>query len=314
MFDLLGLQAKSDLLTIGDISALVHPSDLDLKKFVEEVNNASAAFVERLFRIRHARRGWLSVKARFELITEPIDSSVHLLGIVVEQSDEKYPADEMVKERQLVEALDDIPVAMAMWNTNYDLLFCNAVFQKLHDISDKRMLSGVRYEDAFGHEAEKFKWSKSFHYLSSLVVRSEDRRLIDVDQSFFSFGSISIETDVTAHINRANESAVLKRMSSDGVLSEGAHDAVLADNFATASQKEQSSQGAVYWRALVRLFEVGIILSAFGLACCIFGYFGDHFLVQLFGAGILALGSTITAMSVIAGQDEDESLFHDKPI
>lgn len=85
MFELLSLSPADKLLTYPEMSGLIHPADIDIDLFVSQITSSTEGSIERKFRMRDARRGWIEVVARFELISEIKDSSLHLVGIVVEQ-------------------------------------------------------------------------------------------------------------------------------------------------------------------------------------------------------------------------------------
>ena len=68
MFDILGLKAKDDLLSFGDVSALTHPDDLRLYDLAAELAEATTTAIDRAFRMRHADGHWIWLRARCELV------------------------------------------------------------------------------------------------------------------------------------------------------------------------------------------------------------------------------------------------------
>src|SRR5579872_3260142 len=57
MFDILGLPAKDDLLTFGEVSALVHADDVNLYDLATQLADAKTQSFDHAFRMRHAEIG-----------------------------------------------------------------------------------------------------------------------------------------------------------------------------------------------------------------------------------------------------------------
>src|SRR5581483_3475056 len=68
MYAILGLDPRDELLTFGDVSALVHPDDVQLYDLASEIADARATFIDRDFRMRHADGHWIWLRARCELV------------------------------------------------------------------------------------------------------------------------------------------------------------------------------------------------------------------------------------------------------
>ena len=83
MFDILGLKAKDDLLTFGDVSLLVHPDDVQLYDLAAELADAKVTAIDHDFRMRHADGHWVWLRARCELVHQPHDPGLHLIGIEI---------------------------------------------------------------------------------------------------------------------------------------------------------------------------------------------------------------------------------------
>src|SRR5690348_1922217 len=54
MFAILGLEPKDELLTFGEVDALVHPDDIKLYELANQFAAGNAASIDRAFRMRHA--------------------------------------------------------------------------------------------------------------------------------------------------------------------------------------------------------------------------------------------------------------------
>src|SRR5689334_13453890 len=70
MFDILGLEPRDDLLTFGEVSALVHPADVKLYEVAAQLADATTKSIDRAFRMRHAAGEWVWLRARCELVRQ----------------------------------------------------------------------------------------------------------------------------------------------------------------------------------------------------------------------------------------------------
>ncbi|MGB9044583.1 MAG: PAS domain-containing protein, partial [Pseudolabrys sp.] len=59
MFEILGLDTKGDLLSFGDVNALVHPEDVRLYELAANLADATATTIDHAFRMRHAAGHWV---------------------------------------------------------------------------------------------------------------------------------------------------------------------------------------------------------------------------------------------------------------
>ena len=67
MFDILGLPPKDELLTFGEVNALVHEGDINLYDLARQLAEARVQSIDHAFRMRHADGRWLWLRARCEL-------------------------------------------------------------------------------------------------------------------------------------------------------------------------------------------------------------------------------------------------------
>ncbi len=147
MFDILGLEAKDDLLAFGDISALVHPDDVRLYELATELADAKASTVDHAFRMRHASGHWVWLRARCELVRQPGEPGLHLIGIAVDITEQKYLVEKTVAaDMRLRDAIETIPEAFVLWDADNRLVLCNSNFQELHDLPDEAIIVGASYE------------------------------------------------------------------------------------------------------------------------------------------------------------------------
>ena len=68
MFAILGLKPKDELLSFGEVNALVHPDDLHLYQLASQLAEAATSSIDHAFRMRHASGNWVWLRARCELV------------------------------------------------------------------------------------------------------------------------------------------------------------------------------------------------------------------------------------------------------
>jgi two-component system, cell cycle sensor histidine kinase PleC len=147
MFDILGLPPKDDLLTFGEVNALVHADDIDLYEIATQVADAKVTSIDHAFRMRHADGRWLWLRARCELARQEGECGLHLIGIAVDITEQKSLVEKTVAaDLRLRDAIETIPEAFVLWDADNRLVLCNSNFQQLHHLPDEAVASGTPYE------------------------------------------------------------------------------------------------------------------------------------------------------------------------
>jgi two-component system, cell cycle sensor histidine kinase PleC len=147
MFALLGLQAKDDLLTFGEVNGLVHPDDINLYGLAAKLADAETQTIDHAFRMRHANGHWLWLRARCELVRQDSEPGLHLIGIAVDITEQKNLVEKtMAADLRLRDAIETIPEAFVVWDADNRLVLCNSNFQELHNLPDSAIASGTPYE------------------------------------------------------------------------------------------------------------------------------------------------------------------------
>jgi two-component system, cell cycle sensor histidine kinase PleC len=147
MFDILGLEPKDDLLTFGEVNALVHRDDVNLYRLATQVADAKLQSIDHEFRMRHADGRWMWLRARCELAQQEGDGGLHLIGIAVDISEQKTLVERTVAaDLRLRDAIETIPEAFVLWDAENRLVLCNSNFQQLHHLADEAVEPGARYE------------------------------------------------------------------------------------------------------------------------------------------------------------------------
>ena len=147
MFAILGLRPKESLLSFGEVSALIHPEDLQLRDLAAQLADVKATSIDRAFRMRHAGGHWVWLRARCELVQQPGETGPHLIGIAVDVTEQKTLAQKTVEaDSRLRDAIETIPEAFVLWDAHNRLVLCNSNFQQLHNLPDAVIAPGTPYE------------------------------------------------------------------------------------------------------------------------------------------------------------------------
>ncbi len=147
MFDILGLEPRDTRLTFGYVSALVHPDDLKLYELAAQLADGQATFIDRAFRMRHARGDWVWLRARCELVQPTDEPGLHLIGIAVDITEQKnLVAKTEAADIRLRDAIETISEAFVVWDADNRLVMCNSKFQSLHGLPDEAVQQGTDYD------------------------------------------------------------------------------------------------------------------------------------------------------------------------
>ena len=146
MFTMLGLESRSDLLTFGEVNALVRSDDIDLFHFANQLISGHAESFDETFRMRHVHGHWIWLRVRCELVRSP-DGGTHLIGIALDITEQKSLAAKTVEaDLRLRDAIETIPEAFVLWDADNKLVLCNSYFQRLHKLPDTAITPGTSYE------------------------------------------------------------------------------------------------------------------------------------------------------------------------
>jgi two-component system cell cycle sensor histidine kinase PleC len=206
MFDILGLESKDDLLSFGDVSALVHPDDLQLYELASELADARMTYVDHAFRMRHANGHWVWLRARCELVRQPNDPGLHLIGIAVDISEQKSLVERTVAaDMRLRDAIETIPEAFVLWDADNRLVLCNSNFQELHHLPDEAITVGASYESVVAAGSQPVVRNKvasagpTLPGARTFEAQLEDGRWLHISERRTKDGGyVSVGTDITA--------------------------------------------------------------------------------------------------------------------
>jgi two-component system, cell cycle sensor histidine kinase PleC len=147
MFTLLGLESRNDLLTFGEVNALVKSDDIDLFDIADQLISGKIAHIDQSFRMQHTEGHWIWLRVRCELSHASADGGLHLIGIAVDITEQKSLAEKTVEaDLRLRDAIETIPEAFVLWDADDRLVLCNSHFQRLHKLPDSAVAPGTSYE------------------------------------------------------------------------------------------------------------------------------------------------------------------------
>src|SRR4051812_20879305 len=147
MFTMLGLDSRNDLLTFGEVNALVKSDDIDLFAIANQLISGKLDHIDQTFRMQHTDGHWIWLRVRCELSQAAADNGLHLIGIAVDITEQKSLAEKTVEaDLRLRDAIETIPEAFVLWDAEDRLVLCNSHFQRLHKLPDTAVTPGTSYE------------------------------------------------------------------------------------------------------------------------------------------------------------------------
>ena len=147
MFTMLGLDSRNDLLTFGEVNALVKSDDINLFDIADQLISGKLHHIDQTFRMQHTDGHWIWLRVRCELSQAAADGGLHLIGIAVDITEQKSLAEKTVEaDLRLRDAIETIPEAFVLWDADDRLVLCNSHFQRLHKLPDSAVTPGTSYE------------------------------------------------------------------------------------------------------------------------------------------------------------------------
>lgn len=153
MFALLGYTPEKDLLSFGDVNALLHEDDGDLYELARQLA-ASHATLDHEFRIRDASGAWVWLRTRAEIVEDSSDGSRHLVGIAMDVTEQRRQAEtNATADMRLRDAVEAVSEAFVLWDAGNRLVLCNSKFRDLHALANEDAVPGQRYDEIMGQGA-----------------------------------------------------------------------------------------------------------------------------------------------------------------
>jgi two-component system cell cycle sensor histidine kinase PleC len=147
MFALLGLPPREGLLEPAAIEPLFHPDDEPLHAFARRCARLREDQIDHGFRMRHADGHWVWLRARCEIVYPPDEPAAHIVGIVVDTTEQKELAERTAQaDMRLRDAIEAISEAFVVWDAENRLVLCNSKFQSLHGLPEHAVQPSAPYE------------------------------------------------------------------------------------------------------------------------------------------------------------------------
>ena len=255
MFDILGLKAKDDLLSFGDVSELVHPDDVRLYELATELADAKTASIDHAFRMRHADGHWVWLRARCELVAQPGEQGLHLIGIAVDITEQKSLVEKTIAaDMRLRDAIETIPEAFVLWDADSRLVLCNSNFQTLHNLPDDAIMVGASYELVVSAGSKPVVRNKivsegpTLPGARTFEAQLEDGRWLHISERRTKDGGyVSVGTDITTlktHEERLVDSEQRLLATVNDLRSSQQRLAELAENYAVEKTRAEEANQA----------------------------------------------------------------------
>jgi two-component system cell cycle sensor histidine kinase PleC len=150
MYDLLGYEAVEDMLSFGDVAAIIHPEDDDLFELANQIVSRKVDHIDQVFRMRHAQGHWVWMRARAQVV-DPEASEIHLIGIAVDITEQRKLARQSeMADMRLRTAIENISESFVLWDAEDRLVMCNTKFQEQMGLTDADVAPGAVRDDLQG--------------------------------------------------------------------------------------------------------------------------------------------------------------------
>ncbi|PTW57623.1 two-component system cell cycle sensor histidine kinase PleC [Breoghania corrubedonensis] len=206
MYEILGQPPSDELVGFADWASLMHPDDGDLYEIASELLETGETTVDRMFRMRHADGSWIWTRARAEVVQEPGAASPHLIGIVVDVTEQRQLEESSrTADLRLRDAIETISEAFVLWDTSNELVMCNTNYMELHNLPAARIHAGMPYAEVM-ENARQPVITTHIKPADSLPAGSrfyeaqlEDGRWLQISERRTKDGGyVSVGTDITA--------------------------------------------------------------------------------------------------------------------
>ncbi|WNJ88913.1 PAS domain-containing sensor histidine kinase [Bosea sp. 685] len=205
MYAMLGYDRSGDYMSFGEVSAFIHPDDVDLYALADAISRGEAEHLDQEFRVRGATGEWVWLKARAELVIDRRTHSQHLVGIAVDISEQRNMAERTATaDARLRDAVEAISEAFVLWDGDNRLVLCNAKYQQLHQLPAELLQVGIGHDQLMALSAqpnidrEPVRTMRGTVGASSYEARLSDGRWLQINgRRTKDGGSVSVGTDIT---------------------------------------------------------------------------------------------------------------------
>ena len=206
MFEILGLEPKGELLSIGEMAERLHPDNMNIEGMIEELLRGERSVFNPEFRMRHEDGHWVWLRARAALAPGDSPNAPHLIGIVFDITAQKQ-SDKMNldAELRLKDAIENISEAFVLWDTENRLVLCNSKYQQFHSLPASSCVPGTPYAQVTQSAKEPIvrqflpNAAGDTSDGKSLEVQLGDGRWLQINERRTRDGGfVSVGTDITA--------------------------------------------------------------------------------------------------------------------
>jgi two-component system cell cycle sensor histidine kinase PleC len=205
MYAMLGYGRTGDFMSFGEVSGFIHPDDVDLYGLADAISRGEASHLDQEFRVRDVEGNWVWLKARAELVIDRRTHAKHLVGIVVDISEQRRMAERTATaDARLRDAVEAISEAFVLWDQDNRLVLCNAKYQQLHQLPSELLQMGAHHEDIMALSAqpnidrEPARMMRGSAGAASYEARLSDGRWLQINgRRTKDGGSVSVGTDIT---------------------------------------------------------------------------------------------------------------------
>ncbi|WP_244444312.1 PAS domain-containing sensor histidine kinase [Lutibaculum baratangense] len=202
--ELVGQPPEDRTMSFGDFLSLLHPGDGDLYSLAKQLPEQRDGAVDRSLRIRHADGSWMWIGLRAEVVIDPVDDTIHLVGICVDITEQKHQQEaSATADMRLRDAIEASSEAFVLWDAENRMVLCNSKYRELHQLPDALVKPGTLYAAAM---------ERSRHPIvrtEEKVPRREDGRAYEAqledgrwlqisERRTKDGGFVSVGTDITA--------------------------------------------------------------------------------------------------------------------
>jgi two-component system, cell cycle sensor histidine kinase PleC len=205
MFAILGLKPGDDLLTFGEVNALVHPDDIALYDIGAQLADGRIASIDHAFRMRHAHGHWIWLRVRCEVSRQADEPGPHLIGIAVDITEQRILVEKSVAaDVRLRDAIETIPEAFVLWDADNRLVLSNSNFQRLHRLPDHAVVPNTAFESVLAAGRQRVISTKALSDSQQLPgartfeAQLQDGRWLQVSERRTKDGGyVSVGTDIS---------------------------------------------------------------------------------------------------------------------
>ncbi len=147
MYEMLGYEAYDAILSLGDISSVIHPDDDKLYSVAAQVAAGEISQMDRVFRMRHAEGHWVWMRVRAQVADANV-GDLHLVGVAVDVSEQHRFAQATAQADQRIrEAIESISETFVLWDADNRLVMSNGKFNEYSGLANECLLPGINREE-----------------------------------------------------------------------------------------------------------------------------------------------------------------------